>query len=251
MFWWNLYHLNMLATLEIPSWKDFWILFGRILLYTLPVYLLVRVFPAMEDGNVQSLLSSLAMAAAVYPAAHKLGFRFGAVAAYLAGFKAALLPAFKYFIVMTALLFVGNYVYTMALAPWDLHWTNTLLLWNDTTNNPMVGDGRIGEVLGSPLLLPGYFLVICVFPPLIEEFLMRRWLYVAMRRKMPVAPAILFNGALFGLLHGRDFMGTAMHAFFFCWVYERTGNLKVPILVHAYGNMLALLMIFGGKNFGL
>jgi membrane protease YdiL (CAAX protease family) len=238
----------MLATLEIPSWKDFWGALGLVILYTLPVHLLVKMFPAMEDGNTQSLLSSLAVAAAIYPAAYKLGFRLGAAGAYGARLKAELLPAFKYFILMLALLFVGNHVYTMALAPWDLHWTNTLLLWNDMANNPMVSDGRIGEVLGSPLLLPGYFLIICVFPPLIEEFIMRRWLYVAMRRKMPLAPAILLNGALFGLMHGKDFMGTAMHAFFFCWVYERTGKLQVPILVHAYGNLFALLMIFGGNN---
>jgi len=229
--------------------KDFFATLGRVLLYTLPCYLLIKRFPSLENGNLESLLCDLAMLAAVYPVARRLGFRLGAAKAYLEGFKTELRPAFKYFLITTALLIAGDYVYCMALAPWDLPWTNTLLFWNDMDNNPVTSGARIGAVLQNPLLLPGYLLTICVCAPLIEEFIMRRWLYVVMRGVMPMATALMLNGALFGLLHGKDFMATAMSGILLCWVYDRTGRLQTPILVHAFSNLFALFMLFGEKVF--
>jgi len=78
---------------------------------------------------------------------------------------------------------------------------------------------------------------------------MRRWLYAAMRGRMPAVTAIIINGSLFGLMHGTDFFATAIPGFFFCWLYEKTGKLETPILVHAFTNLLALLLIFGEKIF--
>lgn len=241
----------MLQVQETPSFKDFVLMLGLAFLITSAGILFARLFPALKFAGYETFVSGLAVLAAVYPAVRKLGFRFGKTGLYLAGLKAELRTAFKYFLVTMALYLGINCVYSMALAPWDLGWTNTLLFWNDQSSNPVTLSARISGLLASPLLIPGYFLSICALTPVVEELVMRRWLYAAMRARLPVAAAILLNGALFGLMHGKDFFGTAVSGFFFCWAYERTGKLETPILMHAFVNLTALLETFGSGIFGL
>jgi len=222
---------------------------GLILLFCLVAVILVRVFPWLANAYFREITEGIIGLAVIYPAARKLGFEFGKVRLYLAAFKAGLAPAFKYFLIMTAVLYAADYVFAMALAPWDLHWTNTLLFWSDQSSNLATRDPLISGLLRRPLLLPTYFLAICAIGPIMEEFVFRRWLYAGMRRWLPVWAAILLNGALFGALHGKDFIDTGLCGFFFCWFYEKTGKLEVPILLHAFTNLLALLLIFGEKIF--
>lgn len=240
----------MLPALETPPLKDFFLMLGRGLVLVLAAVIVTKIFPSLNDDNFKSLASEIITLAVIWPTARKLGFDPSRCSEYLSGLKAQLRPAFLYFLVMMAFLPVMDYAYTFLLAPWDLSWTNTLLFWNDQSSNPFTLDARIEGLLENPLLLPGYFIAGCVLAPLAEEFIMRRWAYAAMRKYMPAAAAILFNGFLFGLLHGRDFMATAAHGFFFCWAYERTGKLETPILIHAISNLFALLLIFGGKLSG-
>ena len=240
----------MLPAQETPSLKDFFLMLGFAFLLISAAVLFSHVFPALKLTGFESLVTGLLALAVIYPAARKLGFRFAKTGLYLAGLKAELFTAFKYFLVIIALQFVINYVYTMSLAPWDLSWTNTLLFWNDQSSNPATLPSRISGMLARPLLIPGFLIALCAAGPIAEEFIFRRWLYAAMRGRLPVEAAILLNGALFGLLHGKDFFGTAVFGFFFCWTYERTGKLGIPILVHAFVNLFALLEFFGSGIFG-
>jgi len=222
---------------------------GRALLLGLPFFILMKIFPALKNENFELIAGELILLAVIFPLAVKLGFKFGAIGSYLEGLKAELKPAFKYFLVMEVLLLGADYAFSLILAPWDLPWTNTLLFWNEQSSNPVTLDSTIAALLENPLLLPFYFLSVCALAPLIEEFIMRRWLYAAMRVRIPAAAAIIINGSLFGLMHGTDFFATAIPGFFFCWSYEKTGKLETPILVHAFTNLLALLVIFGEKIF--
>lgn len=239
----------MLSALETPPLKDFFIMLGRAVLLTLPFFILMKIFPALKNDNFELVVSDLIMLGVICPLAVKLGFKFSKARSYLEGLKAELRPAFKYFLIMKIVLLAAYYAFTLALAPWDLPWTNTLLFWSENSSNSNTLDYRIADLLESPLMLPVYFLSICALGPLIEEFVMRRWLYAAMRLRMPVAAAILLNGSLFGLLHGKDFFATAIPGFFFCWAYEKTGKIETPILVHGFSNLLALLLIFAEKIF--
>lgn len=240
----------MLPVQETPSFKDFVLTLGLAFLLVGAGVLFAHLFPALKFAGFETFVSGLAVLVAGYPAARKLGFRFGKTGLYLAGLKSELRTAFKYFLVIMALYLGINCVYSMALAPWDLGWTNTLLFWNDQSSNPATLSASISGLLANPLLIPGYVLSICALSPVLEEFVLRRWLYAAMRVRLPVAAAILLNGALFGLLHGKDFFGTAVFGFFFCWAYERTGKLATPILIHAFVNLSALLEAFGSRTFG-
>jgi len=240
----------MLTGLETPTLKDLFKFLGLLFLYALPAYVLRKIFPVLAGPDYEALLIDLVLLAALYPAVRKTGFDFGRLRGYLGGLKAEARPAFKYFLLMTALLFVADQLYTLLLAPWDLPWTNTLLFWSDQSQNPATADSRLEAMLAQPFLLPAYLFTLCVVAPAAEEFLFRRWLYVATRRYLPVAAALLANAALFGALHGSDFMGTGLSGLFFCWVYERTGRLETPILVHCFTNLLAVALLLGEKLYG-
>jgi len=72
LFWqaclkWNWYHLIMLAALETPTWKDFWLLLGRILLYTLPVLFVGNMRPVIAHSFPTLIFSRLKKPAEIFP----------------------------------------------------------------------------------------------------------------------------------------------------------------------------------------
>lgn len=241
----------MLPDREIPPFRDFLLLVGRLLLLALPLGIVWKVWPSLQSHYSQDTLADLLLLAALYPLLRKLGVSFGKAGGYLEGFRAELRPAFKYFLLMSAATFVADYAWQFSLAPWDAAWSNKLLFWNSASSNPSTLDSLLTGLLANPLWLPPYLFSICVFTPVVEEFLFRYWLYGAMRRRLPAAAAIALNAALFGAMHGTDFLGTGICGLFFCWTYERSGKLETPILVHAFTNGLAVALLFGEKLLGL
>lgn len=240
----------MLPDRELPSFREFLLLLGRLLLLTLPLAVVWKAWPSLDTPDWQDLLADAVVLAALYPLLRGLGFAFGRWREYLPGLKAELRPAFKYFLLMNAALFVADYAWQFSLAPWDAAWSNRLLFWNSASSNPATQDPRLAGLLSHPLWLVPYLFSLCVFAPAAEEFLFRYWLYGAMRRRLPAAAAIALNAAFFGAMHGKDFLGTGVCALFFCWVYERSGKLETPILVHAFTNALAGGLVLGEKLLG-
>lgn len=80
--------------------------------------------------------------------------------------------------------------------------------------------------------------------PVCEEILFRGALYGGLRRHMPAALAMLVSGLVFGLLHDPSVMlPVAALGAVLAWVYERTGSLKVPCLVHVLQNGVTLTLV--------
>lgn len=241
----------MLSPQETLPLKEFFKFLGRVFLFALLVYPLKKFLRLASGSEGESLLITLVTLAAAYPTLRLAGFSFGRLGEYWAGLRADAWPAFKLFLLMTLLLGAADYAYDFLLAPWDLAWTNKLLFWNSQSHNPVALDARLAEVLASPALLASYVFGACVVAPALEEFMLRRWLYAASRKYLPVAGALAVNAALFGALHGEDFMATGLSGMCFCWAYERTGRLEIPVLMHAYSNLLAIALLLGGKLAGL
>lgn len=86
--------------------------------------------------------------------------------------------------------------------------------------------------------------------PLFEEPLFRGFLYGRLRRRMPPGTAALASGLVFGAAHMSlpEFLPLAALGYTLAIVYERSGDLAVPVLAHALwnaGNGAALLLVFG------
>lgn len=82
----------------------------------------------------------------------------------------------------------------------------------------------------------GMFFIIGVIGPVIEELFFRGFAYNCLKRYSPVFAAVISSLA-FSFLHMNFTQGIAVFfmALVFCWAYEQTGSLWVPILLHEIG----------------
>ncbi len=102
---------------------------------------------------------------------------------------------------------------------------------------------QVMEVIGSgPPLLAA--LMSCVLAPIAEEVMARGFCYRILRRGFPMIVSAVLSGLVFGLAHGNPvqiFYATLMGVLF-GYLYEKTANLWVPILLHmAYNSSNYLL----------
>jgi len=95
----------------------------------------------------------------------------------------------------------------------------------------------------------GLALLAVVVAPVVEELVFRGAFYRFLKSRMPRNAAYAVSAACFALLHANlasflplFFLGVALAV-----VYEVTGNIKVPILVHAFFNGHSLLFLFLGN----
>jgi membrane protease YdiL (CAAX protease family) len=91
-----------------------------------------------------------------------------------------------------------------------------------------------------------WILVFVVALPPFEEFLYRGVVHPVMRRHMGVTGAVAVGGLLFALLHwfyGIDLASLVAYGFggaALAWVYERTGSLIFPWLLHVATNLVGV-----------
>lgn len=96
----------------------------------------------------------------------------------------------------------------------------------------------------GPLAAVAVALLIAVVAPISEEIFFRGMLFGGLRRRLPTIAAALISAAVFGALHAPTGITAVPPLIFFGFVlallYERTGSLGPPIVVHAINNALAL-----------
>lgn len=86
-------------------------------------------------------------------------------------------------------------------------------------------------------------LLAIVMAPLAEEFIFRGYIFGVARQYIGRWPAILLNSLVFAFIHGHipAFLGLCVLAIFLTLVYERTGSLWAPILLHAFFNTVTII----------
>src|SRR3954470_17744521 len=103
---------------------------------------------------------------------------------------------------------------------------------------------RVVESLGADsnklLLIVGALVVIAV-APVCEELFFRGILFTILRQRMPLWPAAVIDGVLFGFVHGSLVIVPVLAALgvMFCYVYERTGSIFPTIALHSLNNTVA------------
>jgi uncharacterized protein len=93
--------------------------------------------------------------------------------------------------------------------------------------------------------VPIQVLLIVLGAAVAEELCFRGMLFGGLRERLPMVPAALIAGTVFGLLHA--FTGISAVpplialGFVFCLLYEKTGSIVPGILLHMLNNSVALL----------
>ncbi|MBL9215863.1 MAG: CPBP family intramembrane metalloprotease [Opitutaceae bacterium] len=100
----------------------------------------------------------------------------------------------------------------------------------------------------SAAVIAGMFVVACVIAPLNEELIFRAGLYRFCRQRLGRAASLLVSGTLFGALHANwaGFLPLAALGMGLALVYEATGSIRVPVLVHALFNLNTVLVVLSG-----
>ncbi|PIQ84051.1 MAG: hypothetical protein COV75_04235, partial [Candidatus Omnitrophica bacterium CG11_big_fil_rev_8_21_14_0_20_63_9] len=95
---------------------------------------------------------------------------------------------------------------------------------------------------GRPLVLAMTMVLACVIGPIAEELLFRGVLYAAVRKRTSWVIAMLVSGALFALIHTNPlgFIPIMGLGCLLAYLYERTGSLAGPLLVHIVHNTLLM-----------
>ncbi|MFP6887147.1 MAG: CPBP family intramembrane glutamic endopeptidase [Opitutales bacterium] len=98
------------------------------------------------------------------------------------------------------------------------------------------------ESLEEALTIAGYAMLVA---PVLEEFLFRGILYRVMKRPFGMGPAIVLSAFLFALAHKNvlSFLPLIFLGVFLALAYERTGDLRTCILMHAFFNMTMILFV--------
>lgn len=88
-----------------------------------------------------------------------------------------------------------------------------------------------------------YFIFLAIVPAIFEELLFRKALITA-SRKFGTIFAVVFSALLFGFIHMN--LGQFIFAFLiglvFGWIYVRTDNIKIPMILHLINNGFACLI---------
>ncbi len=104
------------------------------------------------------------------------------------------------------------------------------------------------DVAGQQFMVPIWqgLLLFGVVSPLAEEIVFRGVIYNRLKKYFPVWVAILTSAVLFGGYHGNLVQG--VYGFLLgtviAWLYEVTGNFRIPVMFHAFANISVFLMTY-------
>ncbi len=98
------------------------------------------------------------------------------------------------------------------------------------------------------------FVILTIFPSLIEEFIFRGMIFAKIRKVINWKIAAILTSIVFGLLHLEFFSGSSLNwiaaidtgvfSLFLCYAYQKTNTLWTPIILHFIKNSLAFVVLF-------
>jgi len=98
-----------------------------------------------------------------------------------------------------------------------------------------------------PLIITMSILAV-IIAPLAEEIIFRAGFFRFLRSRTPTWIAYALPSAVFASLHGNlvAFVPLTALGIIFSYAYERTGNIRVPIIAHSLFNLHTILLILSG-----
>lgn len=118
------------------------------------------------------------------------------------------------------------------------------VLLNDLfPQNPSENENMIDIITGGGIFWVGLFLSAGVIP-IVEEFFFRGLLYRGLRHHLSPNISILVSALLFGIAHLDIVQGilAGIMGIFLAWMYEKSGSIYIPILMHVLNNTITFLI---------
>lgn len=109
---------------------------------------------------------------------------------------------------------------------------------------------RVFTQADAPLALFAFAFLGSTVVPVAEELVFRGFLYRWGKQIVPAWVAALSTSVLFGLIHGSlvAFFPLAAVGLALCLLYEISGDLRVPIVVHALFNLTQFILLFNAPE---
>ncbi|MHA1519897.1 MAG: lysostaphin resistance A-like protein [Promethearchaeota archaeon] len=104
-------------------------------------------------------------------------------------------------------------------------------------------EDMVDIITGGGIFLIGFLLSAFVIP-IIEEFFFRGLIYRGLRQHLSPRIAIIISSLLFGIAHLNWIQGilAGIMALFLAWMYEKSGSIYIPILMHILNNAISFLI---------
>ena len=82
--------------------------------------------------------------------------------------------------------------------------------------------------------------------PFVEEVIFRGAIYRFIKGHTSIALAQMISGTVFAVMHGNlmSFLPLLIIGVLLAHIYEKEGNILLPMLFHAYWNGFSLLLLF-------
>lgn len=136
---------------------------------------------------------------------------------------------------------------------WNLLLTGLKTVGLPIDDQPQEVVTLIAEV-HSILPLIGFFILAVILAPLAEELVFRGAIYGFLKRRFSRWLALILSATAFALLHANlaSFLPLLFLGIVLALVYEASGNIRVPILLHALFNahQLFILILISTSNGG-
>lgn len=99
---------------------------------------------------------------------------------------------------------------------------------------------------GDPTAMTLLVIFAVLLAPIVEEIIFRGGIYRFLKSQTTLLPAQIISGAFFAVMHGNlmSFLPLVVVGILLARVYERSGNILVPMCFHACFNGFSLLMLF-------
>lgn len=234
---------------RVAPWTISWLDFGLFAAYSImcPVALQALLYPALVDTIDESWLNALITIAAqsayiavfcYYRFVNWRLFNMPVNTVKLSTSASALQGMAYYLMGFPFIWLVG--VFWMML----LHWLESLGLQLPTQAQDIV---KVFAEIDSPALLSIYLLVAVVGAPIAEELIFRAGLYRFLKSRQSAPVAMIISATIFAAVHWNALSFTSLVAvgIVLCIAYEVSGNIKVPIFLHAIfnANSIALILL--------
>jgi len=100
-------------------------------------------------------------------------------------------------------------------------------------------------ILDTPISVPVVYIYSVTFSPIIEEYICRGFIFKRLNHKLGFKVSALISSILFAIPHFNPaaFLGYVFIGFLWCWYYNKSNSLIVPIISHAAFNFISILIM--------